>query len=396
MELNRNFARLSSGYLFSDVGRRVAAFAEKHPDVELTRLGIGDVTLPLAEPVVQAMCRAAREMGTPEGFHGYGPEQGYSFARQAVQAQYAQRGVVLLEEEIFLSDGAKSDLGGLMDLFGPHNIALVPDPGYPVYADTSVMAGHPVRFVQGTQANGFLPGPDGQTGDIVYLCSPGNPTGAVYTREGLTAWVEYALERGAVILFDAAYESFIQDDTLPHSIFEIEGARRCAVEIGSLSKTAGFTGTRFGYTVIPQELECQGIHLRDLWLRRQSTKCNGVSYPVQRAAQAALSEEGRAACRKAVAYYLDNAHTLRAALEGTGVFCCGGDNSPYVWMQCPGGMDSWQFFEYLLKNARIVGTPGAGFGPGGEGYFRLTGFGERTATRAAAERLRAAVLAAQK
>ncbi len=394
MELNRNFARLSPSYLFSGVGCRIAAFAEKHPDVELTKLGIGDVTLPLAAPVVQALHRAADDMARPESFHGYGPEQGYSFARQAVQRQYARRGVTLCEEEIFLSDGAKSDLGGLMDLFGPHNTALVPDPGYPVYADTSVMAGHPVRFVHGTRENGFLPMPDTQPGDIVYLCSPGNPTGAVYTRTQLTAWVEYALERGAVILFDAAYEAFIQDETLPRSIFEIEGARRCAVEIGSLSKTAGFTGTRFGYTVVPRELVRQGVSLRDMWMRRQSTKYNGVSYPVQRAAQAALSDAGRAACMQAVAYYRANAQTLRAALEGTGVFCCGGDNSPYVWMQCPGGMDSWQFFDYLMETARIVGTPGAGFGPGGEGYLRLTGFGNREATLAAAERLRAAVLAA--
>ena len=394
MELNRNFARLSPSYLFSGVGRRIAAFAEKHPDVELTKLGIGDVTLPLAAPVVRALHRAADDMARPESFHGYGPEQGYSFARQAVQRQYARRGVTLCEEEIFLSDGAKSDLGGLMDLFGPRNTALVPDPGYPVYADTSVMAGHPVRFVHGTRENGFLPMPDTQPGDIVYLCSPGNPTGAVYTRAQLTAWVEYALERNAVILFDAAYEAFIQDKALPHSIFEIEGARRCAVEIGSLSKTAGFTGTRFGYTVVPRELVRQGASLRDMWLRRQSTKYNGVSYPVQRAAQAALSDAGRAACMQAVAYYRANAQALRAALEGTGVFCCGGDNSPYVWMQCPGGMDSWQFFDYLMETARIVGTPGAGFGPGGEGYFRLTGFGNREATLAAADRLRAAVLAA--
>lgn len=394
MDLNRNFQRLAPSYLFSGVGRKVAAFAEKHPDVELTRLGIGDVTLPLAPPVVQALHRAADEMARPESFRGYGPEQGYPFARRAVRDQYARRGVLVEEEEIFLSDGAKSDLGGWMDLFGPDNVARVPDPGYPVYGDISLMAGHPVRFVQGTRENGFLPGPDGQDGDIIYLCSPGNPTGAVYTRAQLTAWVEYALERGAVILFDAAYEAFIRDDTLPRSIFEIEGARHCAVEIGSLSKSAGFTGLRFGYTVVPRQLECRGVRLRDLWLRRQSTKYNGVPYPVQRAAQAALSDAGRAACMQAVAYYRANAQTLRRALKGTGVFCCGGENSPYVWMQCPGGMDSWQFFDYLLERARIVGTPGAGFGPGGEGYFRLTGFGDKEATCAAAQRLRDAVLAA--
>ena len=395
MEWNRNFERLSPSYLFSGVGRRVAAYAKEHPDVELTRLGIGDVTLPLAGPVVRALCDAAREMGRPGGVHGYGPEQGYLFARQAVCGRYRERGVELEEDEVFLSDGAKSDLGGLLDLFGPDNTAVVPDPGYPVYADDSLMAGHRVRFVRGSRENGFLPAPDGGAADIVYLCSPGNPTGAVYTREGLTAWVNYALDRGAVILFDAAYEAFVQDEALPRSIFEIEGARRCAVEIGSLSKTAGFTGLRFGYTVIPRQLERGGVSLARRWLRRQGARYNGVCYPVQRAAQAALSREGRATCRKAVDHYLANARALRAALADTGVFCCGGEHSPYVWMQCPGGMDSWRFFDYLLDTAHIVGTPGAGFGAGGEGYFRLTGFGDADATRRAAARLRRAVLDAR-
>ena len=394
MKVNTHYAELERSYLFSEVAHRQAAFSAAHPEREVIRLSIGDVTLPLAPTVVAALHAAANEMGAKETFHGYGPEQGYGFLQTALTGYYARRGVTLEPEEIFVSDGAKSDLGNILDLFDTDNTVLVPDPVYPVYVDTNVMAGRRIVYLAATRENGFLPLPDAHTqADLVYLCSPNNPTGAVYDREGLTAWVSYARAHDAVLLFDAAYEAFITDDALPHSIYEIEGAKECAVEFCSLSKTAGFTGTRCGYTVVPKALRRGGMSLNAMWLRRQTTKFNGVSYPVQRAAAAVFTPEGQAAARANLDYYRGNAAAIGAALDACGVWYCGGKNSPYVWLQCPGGMKSWDFFHYLLEHAGVVGTPGVGFGAQGEGFFRLTGFGDARQTRTAAARLSEAIRA---
>ena len=392
LKINENYKNLSESYLFSTIAKKVAVYTQQHPEQEIIRLGIGDVTLPLAAPVVDALHAAVEEMGKKETFHGYGPEQGYGFLKQALMRYYARRGVVLAENEIFVGDGAKSDIGNILDLFDVDNTVLVPDPVYPVYVDTNVMAGRRIVYAAATRENGFLPMPQADVqADLIYLCSPNNPTGAAYSRDQLQAWVDYANERGAVLLFDAAYESFITDGDVPHSIYEVNGAETCAIEFCSFSKTAGFTGTRCSYTVVPQALVRGSLHLNAMWLRRQTTKYNGVPYIVQRAAAAVFTEEGQKATRAAIDYYRANAAVIAAALDEAGIWYCGGKNSPYIWMQCPGGMKSWDFFDHLLEHAGVVGTPGAGFGAQGEGYFRLTGFGDAEKTRLAAQKLKEAV-----
>ena len=354
----------------------------------------GDVTQPLAKCVVQAMRDAAEEMGTKEGFHGYGPEQGYPFLKQAIQGYYAGRGTQIAEDEIFISDGAKSDLANLLGLFDVDNTVLVPDPVYPTYVDDNVTDGRKIIYSRTGQENGFLGMPDESVkADIIYICSPNNPTGAAYTRTQLKAWVDYARKNDAIILYDAAYECFISEGELARSIFEIEGARQCAVEICSFSKIAGFTGTRCGYTVVPKELEREGMNLNKLWLRRQTTKFNGVPYVVQRAAAAVFTESGMAEIQSNLDYYRRNAKVIADALDECGVWYCGGKNSPYIWLRCPGNMKSWEFFDWLLENCGVVGTPGVGFGECGEGYFRLTAFGDAEKTKLAAERIKTAIKA---
>ena len=385
MKLNEHYHSLEDSYLFSRISQKVAAFQAANPHRKIIRLGIGDVTLPLCPVVVEAMEAAVREMGKADTFHGYGPEQGYSFLKEAIAAYYGERGVTLSPEEIFISDGAKSDLGNILDLFDQDNIVLIPDPVYPVYVDTNRMAGRRIRFLSCIRENGFLPLPDPQIkADLIYLCSPNNPTGAVYDREGLSKWVAYALDQKAVILFDAAYEAFVSDPGLPRSIFEIPGAERCAIELCSLSKTAGFTGTRCGYTIVPNALRFGGDSVNRMWLRRQTTKFNGVPYIVQRGAAAVFMSQGRKQTGEAVAYYKENARILAQALRQMGVWFVGGEHSPYLWLQCPGGMSSWDYFDALLQEKGIVGTPGSGFGENGEGFFRLTAFGSRESTQEAA------------
>lgn len=388
MQINRNYQNIKETYLFTNVAAKARAYSEAHPEADVIRLSIGDVTRPLPPVVVEAMVRAAEEMGNAGTFRGYGPEQGYDFLRQEVALYYASFGVRVGVDEILISDGAKSDLGNILDIFGEDNVALVPDPVYPVYVDTNLMAGRRIVYLQGNEENGFLPMPhEDMVGDIIYLCSPNNPTGAVYDRAQLKEWVDFANKNDAVILFDAAYEAFVSEGDLPRSVFEIEGARTCAIEFCSLSKTAGFTGTRCGYTVVPDELVRGGVQLRRMWLRRQTTKFNGVSYPVQRAAAAALTAEGVEACRENIAYYKENARMIADMLTRRGIVFTGGKNSPYIWMKCPGGMRSWEFFDVVLERANVVGTPGAGFGENGEGWFRLTAFGDRDRTATAVERL---------
>ncbi len=389
MKLNENYKQLEDSYLFSTISRKVAEYGESHPDAKIIRLGIGDVTLPLAPAVVKAMQDALCEMSVQESFRGYGPEQGYGFFKNVIQEYYAHRGTQLESDEIFISDGAKSDLGNILDLFDADNTVLIPDPVYPVYVDTNTMAGRNIVFMDANEENGFLPMPDESVdADIIYLCSPNNPTGAVYNREGLKAWVDYANRKNAVILFDAAYECFIVENDLPRSIYEIEGAKTCAIEFCSLSKTAGFTGTRCGYTVVPFDLERNGMSLHKMWLRRQTTKFNGVPYVVQRGAAAVFTEEGQAQIQETLAYYKENAKVLAKTLDELGIWYTGGKNSPYLWLKCPNNMDSWTFFDYLLENANVVGTPGAGFGKNGDKFFRLTAFGDKQKTIEAAERIK--------
>ncbi|MBO4217156.1 MAG: LL-diaminopimelate aminotransferase [Clostridia bacterium] len=388
MMINRNYLNVGETYLFTEIGRRVAAFSAQNPKSDVIRLGIGDVTLPLSSAAVAAMKKAAAEMGEKETFRGYGPEQGYDFLRNAVSGYYKSYGTDVAPDEVYISDGAKSDLGNVLDIFDATGV-LIPDPVYPVYADTNVMAGREIEYLDANAQNGFLPLPGGTAKKqrIIYLCSPNNPTGAAYTRDGLAEWVRYANETGSIILFDAAYESFVSSPEIPHSIYEIDGARDCAIEFCSLSKTAGFTGVRCGYTVVPKGLERDGVALSKLWLRRQTTKFNGVSYITQRGAEAIFTPAGLAEVREATAYYKENAKTISNALKTLGIEHYGGENSPYIWMRCPGGMGSWEYFDYLLKNKNIVGTPGEGFGKNGHGYFRLTGFGDRERTKEAARRL---------
>lgn len=385
MNINPNYANLEQSYLFSTIARKVSAYQEAHPDKSVIRMGIGDVTLPLCPAVTQALRQAVDEMGQKESFRGYGPEQGYDFLREAIRDYYKGFGVTLSANEIFVSDGAKSDLGNILDLFDVDNTVLIPDPVYPVYVDTNIMAGRRIRFMNATEQNGFLPLPDGSAkADIIYLCSPNNPTGAVYNREQLQAWVDYARAQQAVILFDSAYEAFIQDSALPHSIYELPGARECAIEFCSFSKTAGFTGTRCGYTIVPEPLG----ELNHMWLRRQTTKFNGVPYIVQRGAAAVFSPEGQKQIRENINYYMQNAAIIANTLRSMGIWFTGGENSPYIWLKCPNGQKSWDYFDYLLETANVVGTPGAGFGKNGEGFFRLTAFGSREATQEAMKRIR--------
>ena len=394
MKMNRHYGELEASYLFATINQKTREYTAAHPDREIIKLSIGDVTRPLAKCVVQAMHDAADEMGTKEGFHGYGPEQGYGFLKEAIRDYYGARGTRLETDEIFISDGAKSDLANILGLFDTDNTVLVPDPVYPAYVDDNVTDGRRVIYAGAGAENGFLPMPDETVhADIIYIYSPNNPTGAAYTRQQLKAWVDYARANDAVILYDAAYECFITDPTLARSIFEVEGARDCAIEICSFSKIAGFTGTRCGYTVVPFELERDGMNLNKLWLRRQTTKFNGVPYVVQRAAAAVFTESGMAEIQQNLDYYRKNAAVISAALDEAGVWYCGGKNSPYIWMRCPGGMKSWEFFDWLLDTCGVVGTPGVGFGPCGEGYFRLTAFGDAEKTRIAAERVKNAILA---
>ena len=393
MNINKHYAELADSYLFSTVARKAAEFQKANPDREVIKLSIGDVTLPLAKCVVEAMHKAVDEMGTAEGFHGYGPEQGYDFLKDAVRDYYAGHGVNLKSGEIFISDGAKSDLANVLGLFDVNNTVLVPDPVYPTYVDDNVSDGRKVIYAKCDESNNFLPMPDPNVkADIIYICSPSNPTGAVYTPEQLKVWVDHANATGAVILFDAAYECFVSEPGLARSIFEVEGARTCAIEICSFSKIAGFTGTRCGYTVVPEELEREGRSLHQMWLRRQTTKFNGVPYIVQRGAAAVFTESGMAEIQHNLDYYRRNAQVIGKALEEAGVWFCGGKNSPYLLMKCPGGMTSWEFFDYLLEKTGVVGTPGSGFGPCGEGYFRLTAFGNAEKTKIAAELLKKAIM----
>lgn len=390
MKLNENYFNVKDSYLFSTINKKVNEYQQAHPDQSIIRLGIGDVTMPLCGAVIEALHGAVEEMGKKESFRGYGPEQGYDFLKQAIQKYYASRDTKLDLDEIFISDGAKSDVGNILDLFDLSNVVLIPDPVYPVYVDTNVMAGRKVIYLDANIENGFLPLPDETVhADLIYLCSPNNPTGAAYNREQLKQWVDYALANEAVILYDAAYEVFISDKNLPRSIFEIEGAKRCAIEFCSLSKTAGFTGTRCGYTIVPMELETNGHPLNKMWLRRQTTKFNGVPYIVQKGAEAVFSAKGQQQIMESIAYYQENANMIAQAMDELGIWYTGGVNSPYIWLQCPNGMGSWEFFDYLLEHAHVVGTPGAGFGANGEGFFRLTAFGDREKTREAVNRIKA-------
>lgn len=391
--VNENYCNLKESYLFADIAHKVNAYAEAHPDKKIIRLGIGDVTLPLVKCVVEAMEKAVAEMGVQATFRGYGPEQGYDFLHEALVKYYASFGVTLASDEIFISDGAKSDCGNITDIFSNANTILIPDPVYPVYLDTNVMCGRNIIYMEGKPENDFLPMPDENVkADVIYLCSPNNPTGAVYTKEQLEKWVAYALKNDAVILYDAAYEAFVTDPAIPRSIFVIEDAKKCAIELCSLSKTAGFTGTRCGYTVVPHALvrKTEGgkeMELNKMWLRRQTTKFNGVPYIIQRGAEAVFSEEGIKQCRENIAYYQENARIMMAGFDKVGIKYYGGVHSPYIWLQCPNGMTSWEFFDFLLEKLQVVGTPGAGFGTMGEGYFRLTAFGSRENTIEAMDRI---------
>ena len=390
MKLNGNFQNLQQSYLFVTISQKVAEYGKAHPQNQIIKMGIGDVTQPLAPAVIEAMHRAADEMSCKETFRGYSPDSdGYPFLREAIAGYYKGFGVDLDASEVFVGDGAKSDVGNIVDLFDVDNTVLVPDPVYPVYVDTNLISGREILYLDANEDNGFLPLPEKDVhADIIYLCSPNNPTGAVYDREQLQAWVDYALENRAVLLFDAAYESFITGEGLPHSIFEIPGAERCAIEFCSFSKTAGFTGMRCGYTVIRKELQFEGVQVSKLWERRQGCKFNGVSYITQRAAEAVFSPQGRRQVMETIAYYQNNARVMAKALQEMGIWFTGGANSPYLWMKCPDGMDSWGYFDYLLNEAEIVGTPGAGFGKNGEGYFRLTAFGDAQKTAEAMERMK--------
>lgn len=387
IRLNDNFGRIKESYLFSDIAKKVNAYQAANPGKKIIRLGIGDVTLPLTPCVTRAMQKAVAEQSEKQSFRGYAPEYGYDFIRAAVSDYYSRRGVSISADEIYVGDGAKSDLGNITDILGDNKI-LIPSPVYPVYVDSNLMCGREITLINADAENNFLPAPpEGDTTYVIYLCSPNNPTGAVYTREGLAEWIDYALRTGSLIIFDSAYESYIDGD-YPRSVYEIPGARECAIEINSLSKRAGFTGTRCGWTIVPEELESGGVKLGKLWARRQATKFNGVPYVVQRGAEASLSPEGEAKCRELIGYYKKNAQIIASALELRGVWFTGGKNSPYIWMKCPGGMGSWEFFDYLLNRIQVVGTPGEGFGAAGEGYFRLTAFGDRSNTEEAAERIK--------
>ncbi len=388
MKTNHNYSKIKESYLFAEVAQRTAKYASEHPDAKIIKMGIGDVTLPLCGAVIDAMHKAVSEMGVKETFKGYGEYRGYDFLCESIVGYYKKFGVELETEEVFVSEGAKSDLGNILDLFDTDNTVLVTDPVYPVYVDTNILAGRKIVYANATEENNFLPLPDDSVNsDIIYLCSPNNPTGAAYTRDQLRLWIDYAKKHGAIILLDAAYEAFITDSDVPHSAYEVEGAKECVIEICSLSKTAGFTGTRCGYTIVPKALKYDQ-DLNKLWLRRQSTKFNGVSYIIQCGANAVFTEDGQKGVRKNIEYYQENARILMKALDECGIKYFGGKNSPYIWLKCPDGMGSWEFFDKLLNEANVVGTPGEGFGENGRGYFRLTAFSTHENTMEAMSRLK--------
>lgn len=385
---NTHYADLKDSYLFYNIAQKTKAYLNEHPGAHLYRLGIGDVSMPLCPAVIDALHEAVEDQSKADTFHGYMPECGAPFLREIIRDHYASRGVSLDADEVFVSGGASDELGDILDLFAPENSALVIEPAYPAYVDANVIAGRKIYHLPSGKDDGFLPRPQPDTdADIIYICSPNNPTGAVFDREQLREWVDHANTNGSVILFDAAYEAFIEDEDLPHSIFEIEGAETCAIEICSLSKTAGFTGTRLGYTVIPKALERQGMSFNRMWVRNRTTKTNGISYILQKGGAAVFSEEGQRQIKETIGFYKDNAKIIMEALDEVGVWYCGGKNAPYVWLRCPNGMGSWEFFDYLLNEIQVVGTPGEGFGACGEGYFRFSTFGSREDTIEAAKRL---------
>lgn len=393
-KLNENYLNLKESYLFAEINHRVKAYQEANPDKKIIRLGIGDVTLPIGSKIIEQLHEGVDAMASSDTFKGYGPEQGYDFLRNAIVDYYKRNGVDCIEpDEVFVSDGAKSDTGNITDLFAQDNVILIPDPVYPVYVDTNIMNGRNITYIDANAENNFLPMPDHNFhADVIYICSPNNPTGAAYNRGQLKEWVDYALANDAIILYDSAYECFITDETLPRSIFAIEGARKCAIEFCSLSKTAGFTGTRCGYTIVPKDLKFAAsngkeMSLNAMWNRRQTTKFNGVSYIVQKGAAAAFSVEGMAQCKANIKYYQENAKIIAEGLAKKNIRYFGGVNSPYIWFECPNNMESWDFFDYLLKNAQVVGTPGAGFGKNGHNFFRLTSFGNRENTIEAMNRI---------
>ena len=386
---NMHYADLKDSYLFYNIAQKTKAYLEANPDKRLYRMGIGDVSLPLCDAVIKALHEGVDDQATKDNFHGYMPECGAPFLREAIANYYAERKVTLAPDEVFVSSGASDELGDILDLFDRSSTALVIEPAYPAYVDANVMAGRRIVHLSSGEENGFLPMPDDSIdADILYICSPNNPTGAVFSREQLKCWVDYANEKGSVILFDAAYEAFIEDNELPHSIFEIEGARKCAIEICSLSKTAGFTGTRLGYTVIPKDITRNGMNLNSMWVRNRTTKTNGVSYIIQKGGAAVFTPEGQEQIHKNIAIYKNNAKVLMEALDELGIWYCGGKNAPYIWMKCPDNMSSWEFFDYLLNEIQVVGTPGEGFGACGEGYFRFSTFGSPEDTVEAARRFK--------
>lgn len=400
-KINENYLKLPGSYLFSTIAKKVAAYTQANPDKPIIRLGIGDVTLPLAPVVIDALHSAVDEMGRQETFKGYAPDLGYEFLRQAIlDNDFKARGVTLDIDEIFVSDGAKSDSGNIGDIFSENNRIAVCDPVYPVYVDTNAMAGRAgdyigetekwsnVIYMPCTQENGFAPEIPNETPDIIYLCFPNNPTGAAIKKEALQEWVDYALKTGAVIIYDAAYEAYISENDVPHSIYECEGAKGCAIEIRSFSKNAGFTGTRLGYTVVPKDLKSGNVSLNNLWARRHGTKFNGAPYIIQRAGESIYSSEGKKQTKEQVNYYMNNARVILQGLKDAGYSVSGGVNAPYIWLKTPDKMTSWEFFDYLLEEANVVGTPGSGFGPNGEGYFRLTAFGSLENTIEAMERIK--------
>lgn len=385
---NMYYDDLKESYLFYHIGQKTEAYLKENPGTYLYRMGIGDVSLPLCDAVVKALHEAVEDQAQKERFHGYMPETGAPFLREAIADYYEGKGIHLSADEVFVSSGASDELGDILDLFDRNSEALVIEPAYPAYVDANVMAGRKIIHLASGEENGFLPAPDDALkADLLYICSPNNPTGAVFNREQLQAWVDYANQRGAVILFDAAYEAFIEEPGLPHSIFELEGARNCAIEICSLSKTAGFTGTRLGYTVIPKELTRKGMNFNEMWVRNRTTKTNGVSYIIQKGGAAVFTPEGQKQVHDNIQVYKDNAAFLMKALDDLGIWYCGGKNAPYIWMKCPNGMTSWEFFDYLLNEIQVVGTPGEGFGACGEGYFRFSTFGSAEDTKEAARRL---------
>jgi LL-diaminopimelate aminotransferase len=405
VHINENYLKLPGSYLFAEIGRRVAKFKEEHPDAKVIKLGIGDVTRPLVPSIIDALHEAVDEMAHEETFHGYGPDQGYSFLiREIIENDYAQRGIKLDEDEVFISDGAKSDTGNIQEIFGLDNIIAVTDPVYPVYVDSNVMAGRAgelgddgkwsrVAYLPCNAENNFIPELPKCKVDMIYLCFPNNPTGTTLSKAELKKWVDYAIENNSIILYDSAYEAYIQENGIPHSIYEVEGAKQVAIEFRSFSKTAGFTGTRCAYTIVPKEVMAYTANrekypLNKLWNRRQATKFNGAPYVIQRGAAAVYTPEGQKQIKAVIDYYMTNARIIRDGLKNIGIQVFGGVNAPYIWMKTPGGMDSWSFFDKLLNEANIVGTPGAGFGPSGEGYFRLTAFGNRENTEEAIERFK--------